>query len=896
MKARSILIAVFLIAFLPHLLYSQTSPETVINKEINISMDEPGPWVDKGLSEYQFDGFFADSNTVFMPHGVAVDKKNRIWIGNYGSGKAGLIVKTPGGDHTSFSPITEVTVNGTRINLTDGDCRGMAVAKDGNILYAKGPKLIKINSTSGLGIALWDEPTASNLTNPCVDGEGNIYVGKIVGVNPIYIIDGNTLETRDAIIIPRAPKYSRSVAVSEDATTIWVGDLGKQGIGEYGGPLYKWTSTDYVNYVISDSISANTNGEPIFTTQRVIVNYGPNQKFYVSHDNSYEMNYNPVNALIVFDFSKYEYVNIPMPYLGEDIGNGPRNFAFSNSGDTIYVAGFSSNTIMRFVKTLSPEIKILMPNGGENIGCNTTISWTSNNVSGNVKIEYYCNNLWDTIVSSTPNDGSYEWNIPKGTVCSSKIKIIDLSNTGCWDMSDDYFNINCDGSCNPPYVKAGEVEGAPGLDIDVPISIKGNVTPINAFGFEFNYCNDKLHLLDVEKGILTSDFDFFQYEEQSPGNVIIGGFHTSAIPANSDDVIAIVKLHVDACVEGDICELQINDLVDDFMGMNACNGTFSCVTCKLGDVNDDGNLTPGDALCAFNIYLHGGTPNPGTDCDNECALYAADINCTPDGITPGDALYIFEGYLQGKTPPMDCKPTVLSKTDNNLDMSINSLEGDPDEEVVFSIKLDQPVNINAFGFDIGYPTELLTFIGIKKADITKDWKALNSHVNVDGVVTIGGYSIVNNETYQSGDLVDVVFKVNQDADGSGELWLFNPTDDLACAQSRPARFSTSIEGIRRLDGLEVPDSYHLEQNYPNPFNMDTEIIYQLPEPGFVTITIYNSVGHQIRSLVNQHQSTGKYAVRWDGKDDHGIEITSGVYIYHMKSKKYSMSKKMLLIK
>lgn len=78
------------------------------------------------------------------------------------------------------------------------------------------------------------------------------------------------------------------------------------------------------------------------------------------------------------------------------------------------------------------------------------------------------------------------------------------------------------------------------------------------------------------------------------------------------------------------------------------------VTCSLGDVNDDGTISPGDALCAFQIYLSGGTPPP--DCDNPCALEAADVNCSPNGVTPGDALYIFQAYLDGKIAPLDCDP------------------------------------------------------------------------------------------------------------------------------------------------------------------------------------------------------------------------------------------------
>ena len=88
------------------------------------------------------------------------------------------------------------------------------------------------------------------------------------------------------------------------------------------------------------------------------------------------------------------------------------------------------------------SITITSPNGGESVGCSKTITWTSSNASGNVKIEYYCNDTWHTIISSTPNDGSYTWTVPNNTVCSSKIKISDVAATGCWDMSDNYFNID----------------------------------------------------------------------------------------------------------------------------------------------------------------------------------------------------------------------------------------------------------------------------------------------------------------------------------------------------------------------------------------------------------------------------------------------------------------------
>ena len=220
------------------------------------------------------------------------------------------------------------------------------------------------------------------------------------------------------------------------------------------------------------------------------------------------------------------------------------------------------------------QITVTSPNGGETIGCNYPVHWTSTNASAEVKIEYQCNSSWNVIVNSTPNDGTFDWNITAGTNCSAaKIRITDVVNAGCQDQSDNNFTINCGGGpCTPPYVKPGDVEGAAGMDIQVPIHLKGNTTPVDAFGLEFSFCSDKLHLLEVIKGPLTAAFSFFQFQETTPGNVTIGGFHTTAVPVNSDGILVIVRLHVDACTSGETCILTIAGLVDDLASMNACSG------------------------------------------------------------------------------------------------------------------------------------------------------------------------------------------------------------------------------------------------------------------------------------------------------------------------------------
>ncbi len=93
-----------------------------------------------------------------------------------------------------------------------------------------------------------------------------------------------------------------------------------------------------------------------------------------------------------------------------------------------------------------------------------------------------------------------------------------------------------------------------------------------------------------------------------------------------------------------------------------------------------------------------------------------------------------------------------------------------------------------------------------------------------------------------------------------------------------------------IENAERPTEYSIS-NYPNPFNPTTTINYQLPENGFVTIKVYDMLGKEIATLVNENKSAGYYKINFDAS-----KLTSGVYIYTINAGKYSQSKKMLLMK
>jgi len=98
--------------------------------------------------------------------------------------------------------------------------------------------------------------------------------------------------------------------------------------------------------------------------------------------------------------------------------------------------------------------------------------------------------------------------------------------------------------------------------------------------------------------------------------------------------------------------------------------------------------------------------------------------------------------------------------------------------------------------------------------------------------------------------------------------------------------------------VSVPVTFKLAQNFPNPFNPTTIIEYSLSssDAGYVELRVFNVLGQYVKTLVDKIQGEGFYRVTWDGTDDKGKPVASGVYLYSLKTEKLSASKKMLLLK
>jgi PKD repeat protein/uncharacterized protein (DUF779 family) len=98
----------------------------------------------------------------------------------------------------------------------------------------------------------------------------------------------------------------------------------------------------------------------------------------------------------------------------------------------------------------------------------------------------------------------------------------------------------------------------------------------------------------------------------------------------------------------------------------------------------------------------------------------------------------------------------------------------------------------------------------------------------------------------------------------------------------------------------IPTKYALRQNYPNPFNPETMIAFDLPEQAKVTLQVYNLVGQSIKTLVSEKRVAGSHKIMWDGTDDKGMAVASGLYFYSIKAigenNSFSQKMKMMLVR
>ncbi|RMF57763.1 MAG: choice-of-anchor B family protein [Calditrichaeota bacterium] len=142
--------------------------------------------------------------------------------------------------------------------------------------------------------------------------------------------------------------------------------------------------------------------------------------------------------------------------------------------------------------------------------------------------------------------------------------------------------------------------------------------------------------------------------------------------------------------------------------------------------------------------------------------------------------------------------------------------------------------------------------------------------------------------------VEVSFTPLSEGNYEGELYIFSSdpvADSLTVLLSGVATTPTDI-----TQAPGVPSTFSVSPNYPNPFNPVTTISYQIPQTSPVKLAVYDMNGKLVKVLVDQQQAAGNYQVQWDGVNQQGQPVVSGVYFYTFRAGQYTQTRKMVLLK
>jgi predicted GH43/DUF377 family glycosyl hydrolase len=144
--------------------------------------------------------------------------------------------------------------------------------------------------------------------------------------------------------------------------------------------------------------------------------------------------------------------------------------------------------------------------------------------------------------------------------------------------------------------------------------------------------------------------------------------------------------------------------------------------------------------------------------------------------------------------------------------------------------------------------------------------------------------------------IDTIF-VDSQIDPQTKYYYRIAAFDFSGNQSRfSAEVSALVTSVEEAKGSAIPTVFALHQNYPNPFNPSTMINFDVPRDAQLTVKIYDALGREVRTLLEGHLATGAHHTVWDGKDNHGVSMGSGVYFVKLTTEGFESTKRLMLVK
>ncbi|MEZ4652948.1 MAG: S8 family serine peptidase [Candidatus Eisenbacteria bacterium] len=488
--------------------------------------------------------------------------------------------------------------------------------------------------------------------------------------------------------------------------------------------------------------------------------------------------------------------------------------------------------------TVPPTVTVTAPNGGETFtaGNSTNITWSSTGAVANVSIDYSTNggSSWTSITSSTTNDGSYTWTVPSVATTQGRVRVTSTTDGTATDQSNANFTIEIpSGYASLPYstgFESGSLDaywstagtGPFRTQITTANTPHGGTRHLTMDSSTSNsYAQNEawLHLNLAGETQVTLDYWWKEFGDEN---------HTQdGIYFSSNGGSSFVK-------------------VQSLNGQSYSNNTWQSFSLDVDALAASAGLSlTSTFVIKFQQYDNYPIATDGFAFD--------DISVTSGGGGGGGS------YITAETEPNNSSGAANGPVGGGVAVSGTLSSSTDDDWFYFDVATSGTINIS---LAIGSSADL-------------DWFLYNSSLTE----VARGYTTSNPETGSYNAAPGRYYLFVDGYLGATSSYTLTVSGGLA-RYPMGGGWSASKNG-----GLQpVPTQFALHQNAPNPFGKSTRIRFDLPKSSDrVSLLVFDAQGRRVRTLVDQAMPAGFHTAEWDGRDDAGHRVGSGIYFYTLRS-------------
>ncbi len=421
-----------------------------------------------------------------------------------------------------------------------------------------------------------------------------------------------------------------------------------------------------------------------------------------------------------------------------------------------------------------------------------------------------------------------------------------------------------------------------GDTVSVAVAVEEDVTALGIFSaqIKISYDSDLIKAINIAlEGTLTqgwviddtvvtgigTSIDTIKIAIATPGPDTLSG---------SGDIVVIKFTVSDSAVIGDSTPLVFEEFFFN-EGDPAANTQGGAVQILgLGDVSGNGRVTAFDAALVLRSTV-------GLIVISDTLIADVSGNGT---ISAFDASLILR-FVVGKITifPAETGGTPKIVLGERV-VTLGDIEATQDGRFALPILIDEMDGVLSGQLELSFDPTKLKAVDATTSDLTPDY--LFAHNAQHGRIKL---SFAGVESVQgSGRIAEIIFEpIGSKIEAISGIALIS-------AQLNEGLFSVVIPQFEGIS--EVPDSYSLHQNYPNPFNPQTVIHYDLPVRSPVKLSVYNIMGQKVTTLVDGQRSAGSYSIVWDGKNNKGEGLASGIYFYRMETDRFVQIRKLIFMR